>query len=101
MQRAMTVDDFRNLVAVFPATGQPGFHMARAWGNVRLFEDSDPPSLRAWVWVSTDAFGEVPLRFGRLRDFPADKGAVELPFVREVSGMSEARKVASGSVPPS
>ena len=38
-QRAMTMDDFRNLVTVFPASGQPGFHMARARGNVRLVDD--------------------------------------------------------------
>ena len=91
-QRAMTVDDFRNLVAVFPVPGQPGFHMARARGNVRLVEDCDPPSRRAWVWVTSDAFGEAPLRFGHLADFPADEGAAEFPFVREISGMSEARK---------
>ena len=91
-QRAMTVDDFGNLVAVFPAPGQPGFHMARALGNVRLVDDSDPPRRQSWVWVSMEAFGEAPLRFGRLVDFSADEGAAELPFVREISGMSEARK---------
>ena len=31
-QRAMTVDDFRNLLVVF-MSGQSGFHMARARGN--------------------------------------------------------------------
>ena len=49
MQRAMTMDDFHNLVDAFSAPGQPGFHMARARGNVRLVEDSDPPSRQAWV----------------------------------------------------
>ena len=73
-QRAMTVDDFRNLVAVFPALGQLGFHMARARGNVRLVDDSDPPSRRSCVWVSTDAFGEAPLRFRHLANFLADEG---------------------------
>ena len=66
--------------------------MAHARGNVRLVEDCDPPSRRAWVWVTSDTFGEAPLHFGRMADFPADEGAAELPFVREISGMSEARK---------
>jgi hypothetical protein len=91
-RHAMTMDDFRNLDVVFPAPGQLGFHMARTRGNVRLVEDSDPPSRRGWVWVSTDAFGEAPLRFGRLADFPEDEGTAELPFVREISRMAEARK---------
>ena len=73
--------------------------MARARGNVRFVEDSDSPSRRAWVWVSTDAFGEAPLRLGHLADFPADEGAAELPFVREISGMSEARKAGERVVP--
>ena len=66
--------------------------MARAQGNVRLVDDNDPPSRRSWVWVSKDAFAEAPLRFGRLADFSTDEGAAELPFVKEISGMSEARK---------
>ena len=44
------------------------------------------------MWVSTDAFGEAPLCFGRMTDFPADEGATELKFVKEKSGMSKARK---------
>ena len=54
-QRAMTVDDFHNLVAVFPVPGQSGFHMARARGNTRLIDDNDPRSRRSLVWVSKDA----------------------------------------------
>ena len=65
--------------------------MARACGNMRLIDDNDPPSHRSWVWVSTDAFGGSPLHFGRMVDFPTDEGATELAFVREISGMSEAR----------
>ena len=51
MQRALTVDDFRILVAIFTTSGQSGFHMARTRGNVRLIDDNDPPSRRSRVWV--------------------------------------------------
>ena len=91
-QRAMTVDDFRNLVIVFPTPGQSGFHMGRARGTTRLIDDNDPPSRRSWMWVSTDAFGEAPLRFGRMADFLADEGVTELAFVKEILGMFEACK---------
>ena len=66
--------------------------MARAPGNTRLIEDNYPPSRRSWVWVLTDTFGEAPLRFGRMEDFLADEGVTELAFVKEILGMSEARK---------
>ena len=79
----MTVDDFRNLVAVFSTSGQSGFHMASAYGNTRLIGDNDPPSRRSWVWVSTDAFSEAPLRFGRM-DFLADEGVSELTFMKDI-----------------
>ena len=68
----MTVDDFHNQVVVFLVPGQSNFPRADARGNVRFIDDSDPPSRRSWVWVSTDAFGEVPLRFGCMADFSAD-----------------------------
>ena len=86
-QRVMTVDDFRNLIAVFPVSGQSRFHMVRARCNTRLIDDNDPPNRRSGVWVSTDAFGEAPIHFGRMADFPT-----KLSFVKEISGMSEACK---------
>ena len=86
------MDDFCDLVAVFPMSGKSGFHMARTCGNMRLIDENDPPSRRSWVWVSTDAFGEAPVCFGSMTDFPADEGATELLFVKEISRMSEARK---------
>lgn len=43
-RRAMTVNDFRNLVAVFPAPGQPGLNMAQARHNMKLVTDADNPN---------------------------------------------------------
>ena len=39
-----------------------------------------------------DPHHKAPLRFGRLADFSADEGATEFPFMKEISGMCEARK---------
>ena len=88
----MTVGDFRNLVAVFPVPGQHGFHMAHNRRNTKLITDSEKHNMRAWVWVSAEAFVDAPLLFGPLADFFADAGADELEFVKEIHGMSEARK---------
>ena len=44
------------------------------------------------MWVSVEAFGDAPLRFGPLADFFADAGADDFEFVKEIRGMSEARK---------
>ena len=57
----MTVSDFRNLVAVFPALGQPSFFMARDRWNTKLITDSEKHNRRAWVWVSVEACGDAPL----------------------------------------
>ena len=44
------------------------------------------------MWVSVEAFGDAPLWFGSLTDFFGDAGADNLEFVKEIRGMSEARK---------
>ena len=88
----MTVSDFRNLIAVFPAPGQPSFFVARDRRNTKLIIDSEKYNRRPWVWVSAEAFGDAPLRFGPLSEFPANEGADDLDFVKEIRGMSEARK---------
>ena len=87
-----TVSDFRNLIAVFPAPGQPSFFVARDRRNTKLITESEKHNRRAWVWVSTEAFGDAPLRFGPLTEFFADAAADDLDFVKEIRGMSEARK---------
>ena len=46
-ERAMTVSDFRNLVAVFPAPGQPSFYMAHDRRNTKLITDSEKHNQRA------------------------------------------------------
>ena len=91
-ERVMTVSDFRNLIAVFPAPGQPSFFVARDRRNTKLIVDSEKYNRRPWVWVSAEAFGDAPLRFGPLSEFPANEGADDLDFVKEIRGMSEARK---------
>ena len=88
----MTVSDFRNLIAVFPAPGQPSFFVARDRRNTKLIVDSEKYNRRPWVWVSAEAFGDAPLRFGPLAEFSANAGADDLDFVKEIRGMSEARK---------
>jgi len=52
-ERSMTVGDFRNLVAVFPASGQPSFFMTRDRRNTKMITDSEKHNRRAWVWVSS------------------------------------------------
>ena len=88
----MTVNDFRNFIAIFPAPGQPSFFMARDRMNTKLIMDLEKYNRRPWVWVSAEAFGDAPLRFGPLTEFPADAGADDLDFVKQIRGMSEARK---------
>ena len=88
----MTVSDSRNLIAVFPAPGQPGLFMARDRRNTKLITDSEKLNRIPWVWVSAEALGDAPLRFGPLAEFAANAGADDLDFVREIRGMSEARK---------
>ena len=89
----MTLDDFCNLVAVFPAPGQPGFHMARDRHNTKLIMDTKTPSRKAWVWVLVEAVGASLLRFGPLVDFSADVGPYSFECVEEIRGMSEAQKL--------
>ena len=91
-ERAMTVSDFCNLVAVFPAPGQPSCFMARDRRNTKLITDSEKHNRRTWVWVSAEAFGDAPLRFGPLTEFFSDAGADDLDFVNEIRGMTEAWK---------
>ena len=67
--------------------------MARDRRNTKLITDSEKYNRRPWVWVSAEAFGDAPLRFGPLTEFSADVGTDDLDFVKEIRGMSEARKV--------
>ena len=61
--------------------------MARDRRNTKLITDAEKHNRRAWVWVSIEAFGDAPLRFGPLADFFVDAVFGDFEFVKEIRGM--------------